>query len=286
MLQSIVQTVRKAVPRGWAPLLKTVARLSPQLQNYRARIGESDYLHLDLRQSMCLTYFFHSGLPHELGTEVLLRKALRSGDTFIDVGANVGFYTRMASIIVSDRGQVIAFEPMPAALRLLRLNSEDLSNVRVIAKALSDHEGVDTFFVREHGDTSSLSPDTTARSVQVSVTTLDKTLGCEAADVGRVDFIKIDVEGSELNVLRGATETIRKYQPIVYFEFLPEYSDHLSFTLKDFANFFSAFNYTLHWTNQTGKYDEIFSAKMSPYITALPAGKRELLPSNEIAIII
>ena len=286
VLQSIVQAGRKALPRGWAPLLKTIAQLSPHLQNYRARIGEYDYLHVDLRQSMCLVYFFHNGLPHERGTEVLLRKALRPGDTFIDVGANVGFYTRMGSLIVGGGGRVIAFEPMPTALRLLRMNSADLSNVTVEAKALSDHEGVAKFYIRGQGDTSSLSPGSSAQQVQVEVTTLDNSLFREESHVERVDFIKIDVEGLELSVLRGATNTISKHQPIVYFEFLPEYAKHLGFAFEDFAKFFNEFNYTLHWTNHDANRGEVFSAQVSNYITALPARKRGLVSANQLAMTI
>ena len=75
---------------------------APGLQTYCAKMGQVDYLHLDLRESMCLGYLFFEGLPHELGTERLLRQVLKSADTFIDIGANVGYFTRMASFLVGN----------------------------------------------------------------------------------------------------------------------------------------------------------------------------------------
>jgi len=267
-LQKFVQLGRKLVPRGWAPLLKKTACLSATLQNYRAKIGGDDFLHLDLRESMCLIYFFHDGLPHERGTETLLRYVLKPGDTVIDVGANVGYYTRMASLLVGDAGRVLAFEPMPTALRLLRNNTTDLPNVTVEDKALSDHEGKEEFYVRDHGDTSSLVRDQISFSVRVSVTTLDRKLSL--ASLERVDFIKIDVEGSELDVLRGSVETIKRYQPIVYFELLPTYAKQYGFEYSDFISFFAKFRYTLRWINHKGNGPDLVSKGISNYVVAVP----------------
>ena len=95
-------------------------------------------------------------LPHEDGAPRLLRTVLTPGSVFVDIGANVGYFTRMASKLVGEQGRVLAFEPMPRAERILRLNTRDLSNVEVFPVALSSVEGLAEFYVRKRGDTSSL----------------------------------------------------------------------------------------------------------------------------------
>jgi FkbM family methyltransferase len=225
---------------------------------------------------MCLGIFFHGWQPHERGTEILLHYVLQRGHTFVDVGANLGFYTRMASSLVGEVGQVYAFEPMPAAYRLLRMNTADLINVTLHDDALSDCEGVGEFYVRDHGDASSLVSDGAGRPIQVTLTTLDKKLSPEEIGSRRIDFIKIDVEGAELSVLRGALKTIQTHRPIVYFEFLPIYAEQYGFAYLDFAEFFKVINYTLHWINHSGNGCGLFGSDQSTYIVALPESRSSL----------
>lgn len=279
-LQTIVRGGRKIIPRGWAPLVQTGARLIPNLQSYRAETESGDHFYLDLREKMCLGIFFDRGQPHERGTEALLHYVLKRGHTFVDVGANLGFYARVASSLVGDVGQVYAFEPMPAAFRLLRMNTDNLTNVTLHDDALSDREGVGEFYVRDHGDASSLISDGDGRPIQVKLTTLDKKLSREEIGSRRVDFIKIDVEGAELNVLRGAVKTIQAHQPIVYFEFLPIYAEQYGFRYADFAEFFKRLDYSLHWINHSGNGCGVFGSETSTYIVALPENKRSLLRGN------
>lgn len=94
------------------------------------------------------------------------RTVLRRGDVAVDIGANVGYYTRIASQLVGSDGAVLAFEPMPAAFRVLQLNCADLSNTRLFPVALSDSDSEVVFYVRKNGDTSSLLPDSLAMPIR------------------------------------------------------------------------------------------------------------------------
>lgn len=268
------------MPRGWAPVVQTSARLVPQLQSYRAETENGDRLYLDLREKMCLGIFFNQGQPHERGTEALLDYVLKPGQTFIDVGANVGFYARTASSLVGGSGHVHAFEPLPAAYRLLRMNTRELNNVTVHQEALSDCEGIGEFFVRDHGDTSSLIFDGVGHAIQVTLTTLDKKLAQDETEFSKADFIKIDVEGAELKVLRGAIETIQLSQAIVYFEFLSTYAEQYGFRYADYAEFFKRLGYSLNWINHQGEGSSVFGSNASTYLVALPENKRYLLREN------
>ncbi|MCP9440071.1 MAG: FkbM family methyltransferase [Nitrospira sp.] len=272
-LQATVNVARRVIPRGWAPLLAAVARVVPSLQQYRARLTNGGEIYLDLREFMCFTYFFYGGVPHELGTEKLLRRVLGEGGVFVDVGANVGYFTKVASELVGTSGKVLAFEPMPAALRLLRMNTAGLANVTVFPLALSDTSGTATFYVRKKGDTSSLSPDSEASPVSVTVSTLDERL----VDQPRIDLIKIDVEGSELDVLRGGQTILRRYRPIIYFEFLPCFAEPRGIRIETFEEFFKPLDYNLRWIDHSASGPSLIGDAPSTYVIAIPKGReREL----------
>jgi FkbM family methyltransferase len=228
-------------------------------------------LYLDLREYMCFGYFFYGGLPHELGTVKLLQQTLQEGGVFVDVGANVGYFTRIASRLVGTTGSVLAFEPMPAALKLLRLNSADLANVTILPLALSDKKGIATFYVRKKGDTSSLMHDDLAKTVQVDVTTLDEAL----AHCRRIDVVKIDVEGNEIEVLRGGRGTISRLRPIVYFEFLPSLTLARGIGLETFQRYFEELKYFIRWVNHCESDLSLFCDEPSTYLIAVPKEREQ-----------
>jgi FkbM family methyltransferase len=139
-----------------------------------------------------------------------------SGETAIDVGAHIGSYTlRMASRF----RHVIAFEPNPYNRHILNLNIQlnKMQNVHVEDAALSDTDGASQLFLqRTTGGTGSLNPhhygfkyDTT---VQVKVRRLDH------FEIPEVDVLKIDAEGNELQILKGASQTIDRARPILAVE--------------------------------------------------------------------
>jgi FkbM family methyltransferase len=266
-LQRLVRRGRSVFPVGWSPLLRGAARLHPRLRRYPARMQNGDRLHLDLRENMCLGYFYHGEVPHEMATEVLLKRILRPGSSFVDIGANVGYYTRLASRLVGPGGRVVAFEPLLAALALLRLNTAELENTDVHAVALSDFVGEATFAIRKHGDTSSLrTASDGSREIRVEVTTAD----CMLRDLPAISLIKIDVEGFELEVLRGAEETIRQHRPVVYFECLPEFLESRGHAMESFQSYFEEADYRLAWANQADPERKLVSDTPSIYMIATP----------------
>jgi FkbM family methyltransferase len=156
--------------------------------------------------------------PQGLGKTYEMHRELdgMSGEKAIDVGAHIGSYTlRMAKKFT----RVIAFEPNPLNRHILKLNLQlnKMRNVDVEDAALSDTNGVGRFFVqRTTGGTSSLNPHhygfTYDRTIQVKVRKLDD------FEISEVDVLKIDAEGNELHILRGASQTINRARPIIAVE--------------------------------------------------------------------
>lgn len=149
-------------------------------------------------------------------------KLLRAGDVFVDGGANVGLFALGGATIVGSTGHVIAVEPGPGTMKLLRANTEcnDFAHVDLHEVALSDSAGVAEFTIFEDGSgLASFAPESEAgRSVQVAVTTLDS---LTEAFGERVALVKLDVEGAEASALRGAADLISRAAPLFLVEVEP-----------------------------------------------------------------
>jgi FkbM family methyltransferase len=134
---------------------------------------------------------------------------LSPGDVFVDVGANVGYYTKLASRLVGQTGHVYALEPGPDSLARLRRNLalDAVSNVTMLGIAAGAHAGRATLFgpASGHDGTSSLRelPQPSAPSVATEVQVSPLHSLFEPAMLDRVSLVKVDVEGYEAEVLQG-----------------------------------------------------------------------------------
>ena len=154
---------------------------------------------------------------------------VRDGDVVFDIGANFGLFTRFLSEAVGSSGRVFSFEPTPDMFAVLSHSTRQLgmSNVSCCNLALSDHPGRATMSIPIRGDGSrnhyeaSLEPGVADQSGEVEsftteVVTLDGFV--ESRAIERVDFIKCDVEGHEIAVLRGARKLIARDRPTILLE--------------------------------------------------------------------
>ncbi len=138
-----------------------------------------------------------------------VNRFLKKGMIVVDIGAHHGFYTILCSKKVGNTGRVVAFEPSPGERRKLSFNLRlnHCKNARIEPYALAGRSGKTTLFVIDGRDTAfnSLRPPAVAiptREVDVSAVRLDDYLGSLCLE--RVDFVKIDAEGAELEILQGA----------------------------------------------------------------------------------
>ncbi len=140
----------------------------------------------------------------------LLDQLVRPGATVVDVGANIGYNTVHAARLAGPRGRVIALEPTPDNLEVLRRNVESaqLENVLIEPLAAGRALGIRDFFVR--GARSAVN-SLFAESCYASVTDVLKVAVSPLDDVvkGAVDVVKIDVEGAEIDVLEGMARLLR-----------------------------------------------------------------------------
>jgi FkbM family methyltransferase len=149
----------------------------------------------------------------ELIVQKVMVDSLKSGDVFVDVGANAGFYTLLGSALVGEQGQVHSFEPTPTTFALLKENAGKKSNVTLNPVALGSAPGRATladYGLLENGLNSMHALDLqglASKKIEVPVMTLDAY--CAQKNITPT-MIKMDVEGYELEVLRGAEHILGK----------------------------------------------------------------------------
>lgn len=149
-------------------------------------------------------------------------RLLKAGDTVIDVGAFIGRHSTQFSSLVGESGHVFSFEPLTETYLRLAINMIDKPNVTTMCMALGEDRGLREFIEavgapEESGLRERLynTPDmTTPVSRQVWCETLDHVLG----DLVDPRYIKIDVEGAELSVLKGAETLVQRSRPTVSVE--------------------------------------------------------------------
>lgn len=184
-------------------------------------------LRVDLKRNLM---FWWGGLSRfEPYSVAVFRAVIEPGDTIIDVGANVGFFTTLFSRLTGPHGRVVSFEPDPDNLTLLRANVAALgepSNVMILAAAVGAEPGTASFSLDQAtGATGHLGADSTLGGtlygdgkphlLTIPVETIDGVV--ERQGVAPA-LIKLDIEGGEFPALRGASATLPTNKPVVMAE--------------------------------------------------------------------
>lgn len=167
----------------------------------------SDYVHRDV---------FWFGEKDRWALYHILR-LLPPNPVILDVGANFGYYSVRLAKEYGLASRVFAFEPNPATHELLKKNIalNGLTTVEAVMAGLADHEGTAGMASRLGNSGAS----TVVEGSGIQLTTLDRFW--ERQTLERLDFIKIDVEGFEEKLLRGAAETLRRFLPLILIELSP-----------------------------------------------------------------
>jgi FkbM family methyltransferase len=147
-----------------------------------------------------------SGAGYEERFDAALLAAIRSGDTVWDVGANVGLYTEKFVGLAGPSGRVVAFEPSPKNVETLRGRFEGNGSVTIHPVALSDRTGIVTFYA--NGDDAGVTDSLVERTPNATRHEVQAHRGDDYRQSFPPDVIKIDVEGFELEVLRGLRDVL------------------------------------------------------------------------------
>ena len=149
------------------------------------------------------------------------RDSIQPGMTVIDVGANVGVYTFSAATQVGAEGRVIAIEPFSGCVQCLQetVRVNQLSQVTVCAGAASDRNSTVKLAIQAASELNEVMTDETpskGKFEEVACFTLDSLIDSE--HLSRVDYLKIDAEGHEMQVLIGSDRILREFKPVILYE--------------------------------------------------------------------
>ena len=195
------------------PYSRTAEWVKGRLFETSSSLGRCRRLDLDGRHLLVPYALAHHylGHPFEPETTEYVRWALEPGMTFVDVGANIGYFTLLAAIRVGPGGRVLALEPAPDNLRCLTENIQTnaLDQVRVIPCAAGSESCKRSFYLRSANLIHSFYSEGVPmeREIRVEQVALDGLVE------GRVDLIKVDVEGAEPEVLAGMEGLMRRTPP-------------------------------------------------------------------------
>lgn len=154
--------------------------------------------------------------PHIVKT---FTEHISQGDVCLDIGANIGHHAIIMAQTTGPSGKVYAYEPIPRIRAQMEesLSINQLDNVVVVAEGLSNASGSMKLYLNEGNIAGSSLVNKSEEEIDITLRTLD------SYNYEKVDFMKIDVEGYEYNVLAGGEQTIARHHPKILFEFSPTY---------------------------------------------------------------
>ena len=149
---------------------------------------------------------------YETEFQDVVAREVKPGAVFYDVGANVGFYTLLASALVGP-GKVFAFEPVPTNVYYLKRHLElnRIKNVELFEAAVSDQTGTLSFLEEETRAMGRLQP---GGNCTVQSVTLDSLF--QQGEIAPPDFIKMDIEGAEYRALQGTRQVFHDFHPVLF----------------------------------------------------------------------
>jgi len=225
MCNGVVVEVKRQVPMSTNSPVRFAKRmlvachvvirwLIPDKYSVFSATGGKMYLNIK-ESSMMLARAF--GVYEQKKTEAV-QAFLKPGGTFVDVGGNKGDFALLAAKIAGENGRVICIEPEPTNATWIRRNIElnGYKNITVCDLALSDHDGEAVLHLGTKSGFHTLlsgAPQRDVGSLVVKIRKLDSLL--QELGNRNVNVLKIDVEGAELQVLKGALETLRANPKIV-----------------------------------------------------------------------
>ncbi len=226
-------------------------------------------------------YYCRGQTASDIGDMII--RFLKTGMTFVDVGSHFGTFALLAAHAVGPDGKVHAFEPHPAAYRILvfniRLNK--LSNTFAHRNAVADTRGFREFDIRGEAMLSSLAPHGArigahdiVKTIRVETLRLDDVF---AADAKKVNLIKVDVEGAELMVFSGAAGLLSREPaeaPVWIFEYEPVNYARFGYMPRDLMRFLLHYEYGIWSLRPDGRAE-----KIDPF--NVPRGVNDLIAAKE-----
>jgi len=237
-------------------IVKTSANfLKSQLKSDFVEI-DGHKMFLDSLDSLRLSI---NGVYEEFETEIV-KKIIKKGDVVVDVGANIGYYTLIFAKLVGNDGKVFSFEPEPTNFNLLKKNVEinGYKNVVLIKKAVSTKTDKTMLYIANDnkGSHTLVNAKHDGEFIEIDSVRLDDYF---KNYYGKINFVKIDIEGSEASAIKGMSSLLRKMGQIkIMTEFSPFMLDKSDINSKIYIELLNELDFEIY--NLDGKKRKIIPA--------------------------
>lgn len=206
-------------------------------------------MHLDSDDDMDLSFYGE----FEPAETAIVQKYLKPGDTAIDIGAHIGYYTLLMSRLVSTNGLVVAFEPAPRNLEILRRNVDEnaVKNATIHPTAVGSKPGMGRLYLSTNSvDHHLFDAEESRESILVNTTSLDEHFA--GTDIN-IDFIKMDIQGGEAEAIRGMTGLMEAGRiKTILFEFWPQGLCAAEADAKELIQVIESLNYRIEEVQPDG----------------------------------
>lgn len=244
-------------------------RLLRKIYSYdKSRIQKGVWLekaYLNRKYSLRINLFSKDLIDHKIlftgayekQTNRILESNLSIGDWVLEAGANTGTETLLISRLIGSAGRIFAFEPVKHVVEKLNrnLSLNRIENVTIMQVALGDEERDISFYIypQNHpnqGMGSKVLENAGLEKINVRQTTIDALFN--RGELPRFDFLKMDVQGAELDILRGGKNSITFYKPKIFLEAAEDLS-----SLKMIYKFLDDIDYAVFFIRNTGGLEKV-----------------------------
>lgn len=190
---------------------------------------------------------------YEKDDSEMLFKLINDGDTIFDIGANIGWYSNHLAKKFPN-SKIHSFEPIPETFNQLRANTElnGATNILLNNLALSSKKEKLTFYysptVTGASSSKNITENQSMTKLEIEAETIDNFIFTNS--IGKLDFVKCDVEGAEYFVYQGGFETFKHKKPIIFTEMLRKWAAKFEYHPNDIINYFSQFGYKCFIANK------------------------------------
>lgn len=256
--------------RGLKYFLKAANSLGIANKAYKKKLSSGFYMLLNPTEHIQQQLFWYGEYEKELG--IILKKILRPDNVFLDVGANIGYFSLLVANY-SPTIKVISFEPVSELFQKLNENISinSIKNITTVNTAVGDtNEEIEMFISANDnlGMSSFQQPENySGKKEKVKVVTIDDWF--ITSGLTKIDLVKLDIEGSELAALKGMRMMLQNQKPALIIEINPETLSMFGLKPVDICDYLNRLNFDGYKILETGELEDLRQNEIDQTMNAL-----------------